>query len=239
VLVSSCDSTEWKLVAAVSDEFDGPGLDTEKWLPFNHQWRGRPPGWFCPENVFVEDGCLILTCCNKPPPPGQPSEFKMRTAFVRSREMVLYGWFEFKCTPANSITSSSLWLSRNTPETWNEIDICELSAAPKHVNKFHTNAHVFREGRVQLEKPRSWQETIELPFNVTTTMTVVLDWSREALKWIVNGRIVRVLENTSWHEPMHIQMDCETMENWFGPVAADDPLLPSRFKVHYVRGWQR
>lgn len=232
---STTAETRWKCLEAVSDEFDGPGLDRDKWLPYNHQWRGRAPGWFCPENVVVMDGWLELRCCGKPPPPGQPPEFKMRTAFVRSRKMVLYGLFEFRCTPANSITSSSLWLSRNTPETWNEIDICELSAAPEHVRKFHTNCHVFREGRHQLEEPRSNQKTVDLEFDVTETMTVCLDWSRESLKWLVNGDVVRVLKNTDWHEPMHVQMDCETMENWFGAVSADDPRLPSRFKIHYIR----
>jgi hypothetical protein len=55
----------------------------------------------------------------------------------------------------------------------------------------------------------------------------------------VNGQVVRVSTNDSWHEPMHLQFDSETMPDWFGDMALDDPRLPACFNIDYVRGWQR
>jgi hypothetical protein len=266
-------NARWERVRAVSDEFDAGRLDESKWLPHNPQWRGRAPGWFCRDNVTVSDGALQLRCTATPPPPEEPPEYTMRTAFVRSREMVLYGYYEARVTPADSVTSSAFWCVRppalcasaaspllvlwlslltgvplltstrfvhNTPELWNEIDVFEIcGGGADHRHKFHTNTHVFREGGRQLGKPRSDQKTVQLQVKACSTMVVGFDWSESSLTWLVNGRAVRVSTNDSWHEPMHLQFDSETMPDWFGDVALDDPRLPACFNIDYVRGWQR
>lgn len=50
----------WTLLPASSDEFDGDGLDENKWT--NGIWYDVTTDLaFCPENVSVRDGNLVLT----------------------------------------------------------------------------------------------------------------------------------------------------------------------------------
>ena len=41
----------WRMVEAMSDEFSGGRLDTNKWVLGIEGWRGRQPAWFNPTNV--------------------------------------------------------------------------------------------------------------------------------------------------------------------------------------------
>jgi len=43
------------------DEFKGTKLDTDKWWPFNPDWKGRQPALFRESNVEIRDGKLNLT----------------------------------------------------------------------------------------------------------------------------------------------------------------------------------
>ena len=45
------------------------------------------------------------------------------------------------------------------------------------------------------------------------------------------------LENTHWHQPLHLNFDSETMPEWFG--LPDEENLPGTFSIEYVRAWQR
>lgn len=75
---TNADGTKWELVPSLSDEFTNCStLDASKWLPHDPQWKGRPPGWFSPQNVFVEDHALNLVCRYEQPPKCEPEEFKV------------------------------------------------------------------------------------------------------------------------------------------------------------------
>lgn len=52
-----------------------------------------------------------------------------------------------------------------------------------------------------------------------------------------DGKVVRSLRNTHWHQPLHVNFDSETMPNWFGLPAKEN--LPSTFSIEYVRSWKR
>jgi beta-glucanase (GH16 family) len=63
------------------------------------------------------------------------------------------------------------------------------------------------------------------------------DWDRKELRWYIDGVLVHTVQNTHWHQPLHLIFDSETMPEWFGmPEAAD---LPSTFSIEYMRAWKR
>lgn len=64
-----------------------------------------------------------------------------------------------------------------------------------------------------------------------------LEWDARQIKYYVDGRMVHSLENTHWHQPLHMNFDSETMPKWFGLPKAED--LPSTFSIEYVRSWRR
>jgi dienelactone hydrolase len=63
------------------------------------------------------------------------------------------------------------------------------------------------------------------------------EWGKDELRFYVDGVLVRSVENTHWHHPLHLIFDSETMPEWFG--MPDDKDLPSTFSIEYVRAWKR
>ena len=48
---------------------------------------------------------------------------------------------------------------------------------------------------------------------------------------------MRRVENTHWHQPLHLIFDSETMSEWF--CRPDDAELPSTFSMDWVRARKR
>ena len=102
------------------------------------------------------------------------------------------------------------------------------------------NAHVFHspayKGTVKkhLSFPGQWQA----PYRLADEQHVyALEWNKEVIRWYVDGQVVRELENTHWHQPLHLNFDSETMPEWFGLPKKEE--LPARFSIEYVRAWRR
>lgn len=233
---------QWRLMEQVSDEFNGTALDTNKWVPFNKTWKGRAPGWFNPENVVVADNCLQLHSKLQQPPETYPSDYKKySTAFVRSKAQVCYGYFEARVEPADSCISSAWWFARNDAQSWNELDVFEVSTAHGHGKRFTTNAHVFRKDGKTLDCTLSHPLRCELEFCVGDgAFTAGFLWTKEWLEWSVEGKVVRRERNQHWHEEMWLQFDAETMPKWFG-LPGDEhehEHVPCCYRVHYIRAWE-
>jgi len=63
-----------------------------------------------------------------------------------------------------------------------------------------------------------------------------LEWNKDVIKWWVDGKVVHEVKNTHWHQPLHMNFDSETFQDWFGlPDKAD---LPSTFSIEYIRSWR-
>jgi beta-glucanase (GH16 family) len=228
---------EWTLIPELTDEFDGGKLDASKWHDHNPQWLGRRPGYFHPKNVSVSDGKLHLTMRHETLN-GLPEGYHTFTsAAVKSKIAVLYGYFEIKCRPMNSHGSSAFWFYNNQPEIWTEIDVFEMGAgAPGHEHTVHMNAHVFHTP----EEKRHWSRggKWQAPYRLADEFHVyALEWNREVLRYLVDGLVVREMQNTHWHQPLHMNFDSETMPEWFGLPDPKD--LPSTFSIEYVRSWRR
>lgn len=232
------DHGTWKFLPQVSDEFDGEGFDHTKWWDHYPRWNGRPPGWFSKENVSVADGELRLTS-RAETLPNLPAEYKdFTTAAVKSKAVVLYGYFEIRARAGHSRISSSFWLNRAEPKWWTEIDIYEMGCgAPGHERVVHTNVHVFKtpeDGEKHWSKSMAWTA----PFDPAAEMhTYGLDWSKAQIRWYVDGKMIRQIENTHWHQPLEVNINSETMPDWLGLPKPED--LPATYRVDYVRAWSR
>ena len=53
----------------------------------------------------------------------------------------------------------------------------------------------------------------------------------------LDGKLIRQIKNTDWHQALHMNLDSETMPNCFG--LPQEKELPATFCVDYVRSWQR
>jgi len=229
--------SRWQPIAELTDEFDGDRLDAAKWHDHNPQWKGRKPGLFSTKNVTVRDGNLHLTARAEDPPDAPDGYHTFTTAAVKSKAPVRYGYFEIRCRPMKSRASSAFWFYHATPETWTEIDVFEIGGgAPGHERTVHMNVHVFR---TPTEK-KHWSKAgrWDGPFHLADDFHVyALEWDEKRIGYYVDGRVRREIENTHWHQPLHMNFDSETMPNWFGLPKPEN--LPSTFRIDYVRSWKR
>ena len=169
--------------------------------------------------------------------PNLPARYHtFTTAAVKSRALVRYGFFEIKCRPMKSKASSAFWFYHSTKESWTEIDVFEIcGVGDQWAKAYHTNAHVFRtpDNDKHLANPGVWTA----PFALADGYHVyALDWSAKAIKWYVDGKVIRELGNTHWHQLLYLNFDSETMPDWFG--LPDPKSLPATFSIEYVRSWK-
>lgn len=231
---------DWLAYEPMTDEFEDQTLDEAKWWDHNPGWLGRQPGFFYPQNVTVSDGKLHLTM-KKEEVLEMPKDKGYQTytcAAVKSKERVLYGYFEVKARPMDSAGSSSFWFYHSTDDWWTEIDVFELGAGvPKFEKTMHINVHVFR---TPGEGKNHWSVGGQFiaPERLANDYHVYgLEWDSKEVKFYFDGVLVRKGENTHWHQPLHLNFDSETMPEWFGLPNDED--LPSTYSIEYVRAWKK
>ncbi len=225
------------LVPELTDEFEGNSFDTTKWFRRNPTWLGRQPAFFSENNVTVAGGSLNLTMKKEEP----DSILRKRgyntysSAAVKSRNTVLYGYFEIRAKAMNSNGSSAFWFYDQAPGLWTEIDVFEICGKGERENQYNMNIHVFRTPL----KNEHWSKNSEwrAPYRFADDFHVFgLEWTPYVIRWYVDGDTVRTSENTHWHQPLTMNFDSETMPDWFGLPADND--LPSTFSIDYVRTWK-
>ena len=231
------ENGKWQPIPELTDEFDGDRLDPAKWHDHNPQWKGRQPGFFSKKNVTVRDGALHLTARAEDLPNLPDGYHTFTTAAVKSKALVKYGYFEIRCKPMKSRASSAFWFYHSTPEIWTEIDVFEIGGgAPGHERTVHMNVHVFHTPteKKHWSKPERWNAPRDLAddFHV-----YALEWDKNHLKFYFDGKLLRTVENTHWHQPLHMNFDSETMPNWFGLPKKES--LPTTFSIEYVRSYKR
>jgi len=230
-------TTKWIALAALTDEFNGAKLDETRWHPNNPTWKGRQPGFFSKKNVTVSDGKLNITMKAESLPDLPKGYNTFTCGAVKSKTKVLYGFFEARCRAMDSRGSSAFWFYDSTKEIWTEIDVFEIGGkAPKHEKAVHMNVHVFH---TPTEK-KHWSKasTWKAPYRLADDYHIYgLDWSKESIKFYIDGVLRRTVKNTHWHQPLYLNFDSETMPKWFGLPKKDN--LPSTFSTDYIRAWKR
>ena len=229
----------WVKYEPMSDGFDGDRLDDTKWTLGLHWWKGRQPALFSDKNVTVADGKLHLTRRKeKLSDHFEKLGYKDYTsAALHSKVRFSYGYYEVRAKPMNSAGSSSFWFQKDEIPGWGtEIDVFEISGkSPGFERKVNMNVHVFRTPK---EKEHWSVGGVWIaPWRLADNYHVYgLEWTPSDIKYFVDGVVVRTVENTHWHQPLHLIFDSETMPDWFGMPEDDD--LPSTFSVEYVRAWK-
>jgi len=229
--------SKWEPIPELTDEFNSNKLDSTKWYDHNPEWKGRQPGCFSTNNVSVSDGKLHLMARVENLKDLPEGYHTFTTAAVKSKALVLYGYFEIKCRPMKSKASSAFWFYNSTKEEWTEIDVFEIcGVGEKWKNTYNMNVHVFHTPTetTHWSKGDVWKA----PFDFADGYHVyALEWDKEVIKWWVDGKVVRELKNTHWHQPLNLNFDSETMLEWFG--LPDHESLPSTFSIDYVRSWKQ
>ena len=227
----------WEPISELTDEFEDKSLDSKKWHDHNPSWNGRKPGFFSKNNVFVRDGKLQLVARSENLKEVPEGYHTFTTAAVKSQALVKYGYFEIKCRPMKSKASSAFWFYRSTKEEWTEIDVFEICGVGNDwKNVYNMNAHVFHTPaeKKHWSKGDKWNAHFDF---VDDYHIYAFEWDREVIRWWVDGKVVRELKNTHWHQPLHMNFDSEIMPEWFGlPEKAS---LPSTFSIEYVRSWKK
>ncbi|MGM8362018.1 family 16 glycosylhydrolase [Flavobacterium sp. ARAG 55.4] len=234
------NATKWTLLKESSDEFDSKKLNETKWFPNNPKWKGRAPTYFHPSNVSLEKGELVIKL-NQHKDEKLPEGFTHSTGFIVSKEKFLYGYFEAECKLMDAPWVSGFWMSNSTKDWWTEIDICEN--APGVVQNRHdlnSNIHVFKspEDQGNVKSHFSRTEKYYFPKELQADYHVWgLEWTAEYIRFYIDGILFREAKNTHWHQPLAININCES-NKWFGALP-DDKRLDGEMHVKYFRAWEK
>jgi beta-glucanase (GH16 family) len=228
----------WVKFEPISDEFSASQLDLTKWIPRSTSSNGHKPGLFREENVAISDGKLHLTMRKeKVPPQFEKQGYHDYTCSqVRSTAKALYGYFEIRAKAMDSAGSSAFWFAGSGDGWRTEIDVYEISGKGKFEQKYNMHLHVFYTPTENVH----WQvgDAWLAPWRLADDFHVYgLDWAEKQITYYVDGVPVWRLDNTHWHQPLSLILDCETLMEWFGLPDGKD--LPSTHSIDYVRAWKR
>lgn len=250
---------EWNFCRDFSDEFNGTGLDRNKWMDLVPVWYGRKPSLFSAANVKVADGVLQLVCDEQKPDEvtyeNKVQGFdKFRIAIAKSKNRIRYGYFEARCKSMKANVCNAFWLydPLDPPAKYlsgdfsEEIDIFEIIGKPSpeyHESKdriYSTTVHRFvtpyLEGVVNHNRPPLPMQGAKqrVPFDFSSDFHVyAFLWTPAEMKWFIDGREVFNRNNDYFKRALHIVFDCETL--WGIPDSSD---LPAVFNIDYIRVWQ-
>ncbi|WP_343328573.1 family 16 glycosylhydrolase [Polaribacter staleyi] len=229
----------WKLQKKYSDEFDHKKLNEDKWYPNNPKWKGRPPTYFHGSNVSLENGELVIRV-NKHGKEKLPKDFTHSTGFIKSKNKFLYGFFEAEAKLMDAPWVSGFWMTNVGKDWWTEIDICE-NAPGVNYNRhdLSSNIHVFKSPKDQGDVKNHFSRTKKyyFPEELQKDYHVWgLEWTKEYIRFYIDGILFREAKNTHWHQPLEINFNCES-NKWFGALP-DNNKLDGEYHVKYFRVWK-
>jgi len=247
---------QWQLVW--EDNFDS--LDTERWLVQNHfdHYGGELQVYTNrPENVFVEDGNLILRVLREnytcPPEALHPwgcarqyntgNSYQYTSGWVETQPAynTQYGMIEARISlPYGRGFWPAFWtfvgegLESHTNAA--EIDIFEMYGH-KPATNLETNVHLEYCNPDRFDYPGcpsipSYHKSHLIPSYANKFHVYAIEWTPEFLKWRFNGTAIRVMNNPGVIDPVRTIMNMAILVG--NPPTANTP-FPSDIKVDYVR----
>lgn len=233
------NNEHWKLLKKYSDEFDNKKLNEDKWYPNNPKWKGRPPTYFHGSNVNLENGELVIRV-NKHGEENLPEDFTHSTGFIKSKNKFLYGYFEAEAKLMDAPWVSGFWMTNVDKDWWTEIDICENAPGVDYNrHDLNSNIHVFKSPQDQGDVKKHFSRTKKyyFPHELQKDYHVWgLEWTKEYIKFYIDGILFREAKNTHWHQPLEINFNCES-NKWFGALP-DNNKLDGAYHVKYFRVWK-
>jgi beta-glucanase (GH16 family) len=133
--------------------------------------------------------------------------------------------------------SSAFWFYYAGKTEWTEIDVFEIGAgAPGFEHKDFITLHVQREKGVKnnLSSGKTYLATGKLD---AAYHIYGLDWDEKYLHFFFDGKLVRSEPNKYWRQALTLNLDSETMPQWWGLPTAKE--LPSTFSIQYVHAWKK
>jgi beta-glucanase (GH16 family) len=259
VLTFQLSAQQFRLIW--EDQFDS--LNTDRWLVqdnFDHYGGELQVYTNRPENVFVENGNLILrvlrenyTCpewalnpwrCARQYNTGKSYEYtsgwvetqpdwKMQFGYVEARISLPYGrgfWPAFWTFVAEGLPSHS-----NAAE----IDIFEMYGH-KPATNLETNVHLEYCNPDRFDYPGcpsipSYFKSHLIPSYANKYHVYGCEWTPEFIKWKFNGVTIRVLNNPGVVDPVRIIMNMAILVG--NPPTQYTP-FPSDIKIDYVRVYE-
>ncbi len=235
---------EWVLNEALSDEFEDPSLNRDRWQvagefvegvptytnvdnPNKDLWKGRGPSQFSGRNYRLEDGKLKLETRWEPDFPfsSEPDNDgvtyeNITTACILGRIEFTYGYMEVKCKVADAEITSSFWATGNKQE----LDMFELFGDHRDPNNLDKDREYLWNLIDWSSSPsrRIMRKTHDLGFRLADRFAVYgIDWSPEGLKFYVDGEqfsgVTAEELGDDWilTKAMKLWFDQETF-TWFG-----------------------
>ncbi len=234
------NSGKWQVLTSLSDEFENDELDTKKWYPNNPGWKGRKPTYFHGSNVSLNDGELIIKV-NQHGNEELPEGYTHSSGFIKSRDRVLYGYFEAELKLMDAPWVSGFWMCNVGRDWWTEIDICENAPGLSYNrHDLNSNIHVFRapKDKGDVKEHFARNRKYYIPFELQNDYHVWgLEWNEEVIRFYIDGVLFREAENTHWHQPLEININCES-NKWFGALP-DNDRLDGQYRIRYFRAWKQ
>ena len=233
----------WRLEPDLSDEFNEPQLDTNKWLPYFPNWIGRAPSRFERANVSVKDGKLeiesTLIASNMLSITNPMKEIWIDTGCISSKSgSAFYGYYEARVKSSALSMCSAFWLQGH----YSEIDVIEqFGASSKYAEKrmfMLSHTHYFRNGWTNdVPKGAIW----EMPTDASSDYHVYgVWWKNMNTAWLYhNGQKVSTIHfGGTFQEPMHVYFDAEAQIEKGLPLAESlNDSTKNTMYVDWVRSW--
>ncbi|MEM9752763.1 MAG: glycoside hydrolase family 16 protein [Planctomycetota bacterium] len=235
------DLPDWDLV--FNDEFDGPSVDTSKWLVLNRQDSfNNEKQYYREEQVTVDNGHLVLTAVNQP-----LANKQYRSGLVDSHQQWSHGRFEARIDlPTSQGMWPAFWLLPDTSEVpWpsgGEIDIMEnRGSQPGLVSSaYHWGPDFF--GRQFLFEEYTATQPNGQPENFHDSFhTYAVEWEPDSLRFEVDGNVYHTITSSQaelFDTPKSIILNLAVGGD-FGGDPNGSTVWPQEMRVDYVRVWQR
>jgi beta-glucanase (GH16 family) len=243
---NTISEADYIFVYEYSNEFNAESAFYTYWHATNPEWQGRPPALFKSENVALKRGKLMLflkedTLDEKAHNLGYRN---YSSAAIKSKEQVLYGYFEVKARTCMNRVSSAFWFYEENSDYRIDINVFELLGNTEYQHrKLNSSAGVSYLPDSPYDSLRFWQDYPiyrgELPFVHYETYHVYgLLWDKDSLIVYADGIKQWAIANQYWHYPVTINFDIETMPEWTGGMPIVHATLPGNFSIDYLRVWQ-
>jgi beta-glucanase (GH16 family) len=216
------------------DEFDGPKLDTKKWLDcYPHELRthsNNEQQYYAKDGYGIKNGILRFKA-EKRKMGGMPYTSGMISSFGKFKQK--YGWFEIRARfPKGKGMWPAFWLLPVTEDWPPEIDILEILG--HDLQKVYFSTHFKTKTSGHEYKTGFWVG----PDFSKDFHTIAVEWNPGECIWYVDGvERYRHHEGVS-DEPMYILANLAVGGDWPGMPDATTT-FPAYMEIDYIRVYRK